>query len=274
MDLDQLQYFQSLAESASFTASAQRMGLSQSAFSRSIQRLEEEVGQPLFERKPGTVQLNDAGLLFQQCAAQIIQLVEDTKAEICDDGQTGRVRVGAIPTIAPYFLPDLLRCFRCAYPDAQTIVQENTTDVLLKEIKQGGVDVAILAAPITVKYVDVEELFDEPLHLVLPPSHPLHAQSEVRLSDIEELPFVMLDEAHCLSDNITTFCRQGSMQPVVIERTSQLATVQELVTLDHGVSMIPAMASVLDESDRRVYRVLSGSDPTRTIVAVTNPYRF
>ena len=84
----------------------------------------------------------------------------------------------------------------------------------------------------------------------------------------------MLDEAHCLSDAIVSFCRERSFQPVAVERTSQLATVQELVSLSHGVSMIPKMARVLDQSDRRVYRSLSGKKPTRSIAIVWNPYRF
>ena len=274
MDIDQLHYFQSLVETKNFTESAQRMCLSQSAFSRSIQRLEDEIGQPLFERKTRSVDLTEAGLLFQRCASQVLQLIEDTKSEICDDGQTGRIRVGAIPTIAPYFLPDLLKRFTKRYPKAHLVVHENTTDNLLKQIKQGEVDIAILAEPITVKYVDVQELFSEELMLVIPAGHPLSDKKPLRLSDVEELPFVMLDEAHCLSENITTFCRKKSVHPVVVERTSQLATVQELVSLDHGVSMIPEMARKLDISKQRRYRSFAGNVPTRTIVMVSNPYRF
>jgi LysR family hydrogen peroxide-inducible transcriptional activator len=91
---------------------------------------------------------------------------------------------------------------------------------------------------------------------------------------VEPYPFVLLDEAHCLSDNIISFCRQRSFQPVAVERTSQLAMVQELVALSHGVSMIPAMARKLDQSDRRVYRSISGKKPTRTVAVCWNPYRF
>jgi LysR family hydrogen peroxide-inducible transcriptional activator len=94
------------------------------------------------------------------------------------------------------------------------------------------------------------------------------------MSDIESLPFVLLGEAHCLTENIVSFCRQKRVQPVSVERTSQLATVQELVSLNHGTSMVPAMAQCLDHSKNRVYRSLSGQKPTRTIAMVTNPYRF
>lgn len=274
MELDQLRYFLQVAQRGNFTRAAQDLMISQPALSRSILKLEEELGQPVFERKSRSVCLTDAGTLLQGRALQILRLIEETKAEITDDGQSGRVRIGAIPTIAPYFLPELLRSFSTEFPKASLIVQENTTDVLLKCCTQGEIDLAILALPVAAKYLDTEELFEEELLVVLPPDHPLVDQPKVRLSDIEPLPFVLLDEAHCLSDNITTFCRQRSFQPVAIERTSQLTMVQELVSLSHGISMIPAMARVLDQSNRRVYRSLSGRKPTRKIAVVWNPYRF
>ena len=83
----------------------------------------------------------------------------------------------------------------------------------------------------------------------------------------------MLNEAHCLSENIATFCRRQSVQPVTVERTSQLTTVQELVALDHGVSIVPEMARHIDSSDRRVYRSFSGERPSRTVALMWNPSR-
>ena len=274
MELDQLRYFLRVAERGSFTRAAEDLMISQPALSRSIQKLEEELGQPVFERKSRSVSLTDAGMLLQARAQQVLSILEETKAEITDDGRTGRIRVGAIPTIAPYFLPEILGRFSAAFPKAALVVQENTTDPLLKSCKEGELDLAIVALPIPAKYLEVEELFEEELLLVLPPDHPLADKSKIRLGDVEPFPFVLLDEAHCLSDNIVSLCRQRSFQPVVVERTSQLTMVLELVSLSHGVSMIPAMARRRDQSDRRVYRSLSGPRPTRTIAVVWNPYRF
>lgn len=274
MDLDQLRYFLRVAERQNFTRAAEDLGISQPALSRAIQKLEEELGQPMFERKSRSVVLTDAGKLLQSRARQVLTIIEDTQAEITDDGQSGRVRVGAIPTIAPYFLPEVLRSFSREHPKATLIVQENTTDVLLKSCTQGEIDLAILALPVPAKYLEVEELFEEELLLVLPPEHPLVQQDKIRLCDVEPFPFVLLDEAHCLSGNIISFCRQRSFQPVAVERTSQLTMVQELVSLSHGVSLIPAMARARDQSDRRVYRSFAGRKPTRTIAVAWNPYRF
>lgn len=274
MELDQLRYFLRVAERGNFTRAAEDLGISQPALSRSIQKLEDELGQPVFERKTRSVALTDAGTLLQSRAQQVLSILEDTKAEITDDGECGRVRIGAIPTIAPYFLPEVLQQFSREFPRATLIVQENTTDNLLKSCTQGEIDLAILALPIPAKYLEFEELFEEELLLVLPPDHPLVEKPKIRLSDVESYPFVLLDEAHCLSDNIVTFCRQRSFQPVAVERTSQLAMVQELVSLSHGVSMIPVMARELDQSDRRVYRSFTGKKPTRKVAVAWNPYRF
>ncbi len=274
MEFDQLRYFLRIAEVANFTRAAEVLGISQPALSRSIQRLEDELGQPVFERQGKSLSLTQAGTLLQGRAQQILSLIEDTKAEICDDGKSGRLRIGAIPTIAPFFLPNVLRKFSQEFPRAHLIVQEETTDKLIKSCTQGEIDVGILSLPISAKYLEVEGLFEEELLLVIPPDHPLAEKPHVRLSDIEPLPFVLLDEAHCLTDNILSFCRQRSFQPVAVEHTSQLAMVQELVSLSHGVSLIPQMARLLDQSDRRIYRSLSGTKPTRKVAAIWNPYRF
>ena len=147
-----------------------------------------------------------------------MSILEDTKSEITDDGQSGRVRIGAIPTIAPYFLPKLLKQLSTDYPKAIVTVQEKTTEELLKACAQGEIDLAILALPVRSKYLEVEELFEEELLLVLPLDHPLNQQETIGLADIEPYPFVLLDEAHCLTENITSFCRQRSFQPVAVER--------------------------------------------------------
>lgn len=274
MEIDQLRHFLKVAELGNFTRAAEAVGLSQPALSRSIQRLEEELGQPVLDRQTRLVTLTEAGKLLAERSRKIVALVEDTRAEITDDGKTGHVRVAAIPTIAPFFLPGLLKEFRTDYPGATVVVREDTTDRLLHLLADGEIDAAVLARPIDMKYLKVEDLFEEELQVVLGADHPLACKKNLRLDEIENLPFVLLGEAHCLTDNIVSFCRQKAFHPLSVERTSQLATVQELVALGHGISMVPAMARVLDHSTRRVYKPLSGQKPTRKVVLVTNPYRF
>lgn len=274
MELSQLRYFLKVAERRNFTRASEDLRITQPALSRSIAKLEEELGQPVFERQTRNVLLTDAGRLLQSRAEQILALVDDTVVELADNGETGRVRVGAIPTIAPYFLPAVLRRFRDQCPLANAVAFEETTDKLLQRCHQGDVDVAILAAPITAQSLETEPLFDEELLLVLPAGHPLTRKKQITLSELHDQPFVLLDETHCLSETIVSICRQRSFQPVTVERTCQLTTVEELVALGHGISFIPQMARDLDDSDRRAYRSVISPTPVRRLLLVWNPYRF
>ncbi len=253
MEVDQLRYFLKIADSGSYTRAAEELGITQPALSRSIQKLESELGRPVFERTMKSIRLTETGELLQPRARQILDIINDTKMQVRDDGQSGTVRIGAIPTVAPYYLPSLLKSFSSKFPNAQVIVQEDTTEHLLKKCTQGDIDAALIALPIQAQYLDILELFDEELLIVLPADHRLAEKPKLTFKDIEDEPFVLLDEAHCLSDNIISFCRRKLRQPVSVERTSQLATVQELVSLAHGISMIPAMARNGWISRRAVY---------------------
>jgi LysR family hydrogen peroxide-inducible transcriptional activator len=274
IELQQLEQFVVLARTKNFTRAAGELNLSQSALSRSIQRLEEQVGQPLFERKPREVVLTDLGELLLERGKEILQLVDDTFSLISDAGRRGRVRLGAIPTIAPYFLPGLLRSFAEGHPEVSVVVQEDTTEQLVRRVSHGEIDLAILALPLLAKHLQVEPLFEEELLLVASADHPLSGHVEVTAEEIEPYPFVLLNEAHCLSENVASYCRRQSVQPVMVERLSQIATVQELVALGHGISIVPEMARRLDRDPRRVYRSLAGERPTRTVAMLWNPYRY
>lgn len=274
VELQQLEHFVAAARAKNFTRAAVELNLSQSTLSRSIQKLEEQLGQPLFERKPREVVLTDLGELLLERAKEILHLVEDTFSALSEAGANGRVRLGAIPTIAPYFLPGFLRSFASENPNVSVVVQEDTTDNLVKRCSHGEIDLAILALPVIAKYLEIEALFDEELLLVVPTGHPLASCEAITASAVEAFPFVMLNEAHCLSENVASYCRQQSVQPVTVERISQLATVQELVALDHGISIVPEMARRLDASRRRLYRSFSGEKPMRTVAMMWNPYRY
>lgn len=274
VEFQQLEQFVAVARARNFTRAAAELNISQSALSRAIQKLEEQVGRPLFERKPREVVLTDLGELLLDRAKEILKMVEDTFSLISEASRHGRIRLGAIPTIAPYFLPGLLRTFSGLHPEISIIVQEDTTENLLKRCSHGEIDLAILAQPVIAKYLEVAELFDEELFLVVPAGHALSERAEITPEAVEAYPFVMLNEAHCLTDNIASYCRQQSVQPVTVDRISQLTTVQELVALGHGISIVPEMARRLDSDERRVYRSFDGEKPIRTISMVWNPYRY
>lgn len=274
MDLGQLRYFSKIVEHRSFTRAAQDCSVSQPALSQQIAKLEKELGQPLFERQGRSIRLTPAGQVLQTQAERILQLVDDAKRQITDDGQTGRICVSAIPTIAPYLLPQILTDVGKQFASASFVINEDTTESMLKRCSNGDVDVGILALPAAAKYLAMEPLFSEELLLALPSEHPLASKNRITAKDVSKEPFILLGDAHCLVDAIESFCNRKSFQPVSTSRIEQLTTVQHLVALGHGLSFIPRMATGDDLGGRIVYRSISGEKPMRKVAICFNPYRY
>jgi len=169
---------------------------------------------------------------------------------------------------------ELKREFHRDFPQAKVVVKGDTTKNLLKKLTDGVVDVAIASLPIEAKYLQTKPLLEEELLLVMAADSPLATKKSIRTPDIESHPFILLGEAHCLTNSVVSFCRQKSFHPTFFAHTSQLTMVQELVSLNHGISLVPQMARELDTNSRRVYRSLESMKPMRTIVMMTNPYRY
>lgn len=270
MEIQQLRMFLKVAEQGSFTRAARDCAVSQPAMSQQIGKLEASLGRPLFERQGRQVTLTEAGELLRRRAMQIVSMVDDTARLLCDDGETGRIVVSTIPTIAPYLMPGLLESFHDGHPRARVEMNEEVTEAILRRCGLGEIDVGVLAMPASRGYLKFEPLFEEELMLATAADHPLAARDRVELDDLRDQPFVLLDEAHCLSDDIRGFCRRRQFQPVSTGRVSQLATVQELVAQGFGISLIPAMAVRPDPGGRLRYRSLDGERPTRTVTACWN----
>ncbi|HEU5115664.1 MAG TPA: LysR family transcriptional regulator, partial [Isosphaeraceae bacterium] len=274
MDLTLLRHFLKIIERGSLTRAAEECGLSQPALSQQVARLEKVIGRPVFDRQGRELRLTEAGRLLEERAQQLLTLWDNTTEELLDDDGTGRVVIAAIPTIAPYFLPPFLTRFRQLRPRAVVEVHEEVTENLVRRCSRGEIDIGILALPLETRDLTIEPLFDEELLLVLPAAHPLASRVIVRSEEIRNHPFVLLDEAHCLTGRIENFCKQQALQPLATGRTHQLSTVQELVALGHGISFIPEMARRLDQDPRRAYRSLASPALYRTIAACWNPRRY
>lgn len=273
MDLGQLKYFVKIVEHRSFTKAAQDCSVSQPALSQQIAKLEKELGQPLFERQGRTIQVTSAGTMLKSHADKILQLVDDAKRQITDDGQTGSIHISAIPTIGPYLLPEVLNSIAAQFASASFVVGENVTEELLHSCSNGEINAGIVALPAEAKYLSVEPLYREELFLALPKKHRLCNATEISVDDLGEEPFIFLNEAHCLAENIESFCNKQRFQPVITTRIHQLVTVQNLVAQGHGVSFVPRMACD-DRNKKLVYRPLTGPRPFRTIALCSNPYRY
>ncbi len=274
MEIHQLRYFAKVAEIGNFTRAAEACFVSQPSLSQQIAKLEEELGQPLFERLGRGARLTEAGQKLLERASQILLLLDEAKAVVADDPDAGRLVVAAIPTIAPYFLPGVLTRFAAECPRARIEVAEETTGHLVEMLAHGDVDLAILALPVRGENLHIEPLFTEELLAVLPAGHALVGKAQVSLLDLAGEPFVLLHETHCLTGTATSFCHRLGISPAGTARIQQLATVQELVRLGHGVSLVPAMAARADAHPGRAYRSLDGDRPTRTVALVWNRMRY
>ena len=267
MELHQLRYFVAVADLRNFTRAAERCLVAQPSLSQQIIKLERELGTPLLTRAGRTVDLTDAGRTFLPRAQRILREVEEASLAVSDDLDTGRgsISVGVIPTIAPYFLPRVVRDFVRGWPNAEITVREDVTERTVRELVEGRLDLAVLATPVTHSRLRSEELFEEELLLALPAGHALTSRRRIRMEDLRDEPFLLLGEEHCLGDQVLGFCEQHAMSPVPVCQSAQLLTVQELIALGIGISLVPAMARKHDKSRRRVYRSLVGDRPTRTL---------
>ncbi len=274
MELRQLEYFVAVAQMESFTQAAQRCGVSQPSLSQQIAKLESEFKQPLFERLGRKTRLTEAGRALLLRATAILDMVEDAKLRIGSDAESGRFSVGAIPTVAPFLLPTLLKVFLRQFPNANVTVSENVTAVTVAECLEGNLDLAIVALPINEPKLHVESFGEEEFFVVMSSDHRLAKRRSVKLEDLREESFVLLDEAHCLTEQTQDFCRKSGFRPIASCQGAQLMTVQELVGLHRGVSLIPAMARGLDKSKQRVYARLSGEKPHRTLAMIWRNGRF
>lgn len=265
MEIHQLRYFSRVADLGSFTRAAEACFVAQPSLSQQIIKLETELGTPLFERLARRVILTEAGQRLRPIAEQILRLVDEVKQRVDGDSEGGRVVVGSPPTVVPYFLTGVLGAFARSHPRAQVELVEDVTPAIVRKVHDCEVDLAVLPLPIEGSDFEIEPLIEEELLLLLKTGHRLEKRGKITIDDLQDEPFILLNDAHCLTGNALGFCQQKRFKPIITSRVNQLATIQELVSLGHGVSLIPEMARKLDADPRRVYRSLSGERPKRTI---------
>lgn len=277
MDLGQLRYFNKIVEHRSFTRAAKDCSVSQPALSQQIAKLEKELGQPLFERQGRTIRMTPAGQVLQSHAQKILQLVEDAKQQITDDGQSGQISVSATPTIAPYFFPELLNRVTSQFPKADFSLVENNSDSLIQLCLKGDLDVGVLAISPEVKqtanHLSFESLLEEELLLAIPAQHPLRNKPRIHLRDLARNNFLMLPADHSLTATLNNFFHRKKFHPESITRVQQLATLQSMIASGYGVSLVPKMAAA-NVSNKIAHRSLSGEQPRREIALCWNSKRY
>jgi LysR family hydrogen peroxide-inducible transcriptional activator len=276
MELHQLRYFVAVAQTGSFSRAAERCHVSQPSLSQQVAKLEGRLGQRLLDRLGRRVQLTGPGRQLLERAVGILAAVEDAERRLRDGegAQDGWLTVGAIPTVAPYLLPAALERFLRRHPNVELTVHEDVTRQLVAATAAGELDLALVALPMDDPRLEWEALFSEPLLLAMAAGHRLARRRRVTVEDLGAERFILLNEMHCLGQQTLSFCRANDCQPRIACRSAQITTVQSLIALGLGVSLLPAMARRADRDKRRCYRPLAGAGPTRTVAALWHRHRY
>ena len=269
MEMQQLRYVVAVARTGNFSRAAEQCHVSQPSLSQQIQKLEDELGEQLFDRLKRAVQLTSHGAAFLRRAVRVLEEVDAAKREATDAKELlrGVVTIGVLPTIAPYLLPDVLAEFMEKYPGVEIVVQEDTTARLLKLAHAYEIDFALASQPLQDEQLEVRELFSEELLLALPPGHPLTRKRSVNPADLAGERLIVMKEGHCLGDQVLRFCDRRELHPNISFRSAQIETIQALVRAGLGVSLIPAMAARSEGEGVPEYRSFSAPRPSRKIVA-------
>ncbi|MGW2820598.1 LysR substrate-binding domain-containing protein [Streptomyces sp. NPDC001443] len=265
--LAQLRAFAAVAEHLHFRDAAAAIGTSQPALSGAVSALEETLGVTLLERTTRKVLLSPAGARLAVRAkavlAEVGALLEE--AEALRAPFTGVLRLGVIPTVAPYLLPTVLRLVHDRYPHLDLQVHEEQTANLLDGLATGRLDLLLLAVPLGVPGTVEIPLFDEDFVLVTPLGHRLGGRSEIPREALRELNLLLLDEGHCLRDQALDICREAGREDAPVTTTAAgLSTLVQLVAGGLGCTLLPRTAVKVETT--RSTELLTGffADPAPT----------
>jgi LysR family hydrogen peroxide-inducible transcriptional activator len=266
LTLKQLRYFEAVAKYGHFGHAAEACAISQPAISVQIKELEETLGAILFERGGGQIRLTAFGELIAERARNILQSVDDlsdlTRAN--QDQLTGRLRIGIIPTIAPYLLPKIIRELSLSYPDLDLNIRETQTETLINELTAGKLDTAIVALPVSEPSLIETPLLDENFVLVRNQDDATNPVPDP--AKLHEMRLLLLEEGHCFRDQALSFCGMRPNLPREGMDGSSLGTLVQMVGAGIGVTLIPDMAVTIEtkSADVAISR-FSNPQPTRTI---------
>ncbi|TCO71637.1 LysR family transcriptional regulator [Rhodovulum euryhalinum] len=261
-----LRYFEALARHGHFGRAAEACGISQPALSVQMKELEALLGAPLIERGARQIRLSGLGEALAERAREILRAVDelDDLARASRGTLSGRLRIGVIPTIAPYLLPGLIKELGTRNPALDIRPREAVTQTLIRDLVAGRLDLAIVALPVSEPALHEEPLFDEEFLLVRPLAD---ADKPVPCAEsLREMRLLLLEEGHCFRDQALSFCNPSSLAPRDLMEGSSLSTLVQMVGAGIGVTLIPEMAIATETRSAEVSVVrLPAPRPRRTV---------
>lgn len=267
MTLQELRYLIALADTKHFGRAAALCNVSQPTLSAQLKKLEESLGAPLVERTARRVMLTPVGADIVARARQIFDHVRDIRAlaDGSKDGLAGPLRLGVIPTLAPYVLPYLVPYWRKAAPSLQPHLREEQTERLLAQLREGTLDAGLLALPVEGDDLETLPWFDEPFVLAVPKNHALAKKDDVSPSVLGQEKLLLLEDGHCLRAQALDVCaRYGSHGRDDVQATS-LETLRHMVAAGLGVTLLPKLAVVRGAGDGVHICSLGAKPPSRRV---------
>ncbi|MDF7809143.1 LysR substrate-binding domain-containing protein [Pontiellaceae bacterium B12219] len=241
MNLRAFEYLLALEQYGGFHRAAEACNVSQPALSIQIKKFEEELGIQLLERGHKEFIFTPAGLEVLERARGIMRRVDEVEAlsKVWDDPYSGELSVGAFPTLAPYYLPQILDHFVEAYPNLRINLVEEKTATLVERLKAGVLDCAFLAEPIAEETLEHGTIFTEEFLLGVAPSHPLAKRKTIDMTKLSNERLLLLEEGHCLRGQALDYCATAGVGEVLNFRASSMATLLQMISMGRAISFIP-----------------------------------
>jgi LysR family hydrogen peroxide-inducible transcriptional activator len=281
VNLRDLQYLVAVAETRHFGRAAEACFVSQPTLSTQIKKLETELGVELIERNPRHIMLTDAGERIVARAKIVLAEAENIRniAKQTQDPESGTLRVGLFPTLAPYLLPHVVPQVHARFPKLELLLVEEKTEVIVERLRDGRLDVGVLARPIHDDHLHEEYLFAEDFLLAVPSDDPLAGQdTPVPLSALAQENVLLLEEGHCLRDQALEVCQLAGASERAGFRATSLETLRQMVAAGVGVTLLPQLSVEPPVPPSEDVRLLHFLDPVpRREIAMywrtTNVYR-
>ncbi|MCS7460146.1 LysR family transcriptional regulator [Paenibacillus doosanensis] len=245
MELRQLQYFVKVARKQHVTQAAEELHVAQSAVSRQIHQLEEELGVSLFVQKGRNLQLTPVGKLFLHRAEAVLTELERAVIEVREflDPEAGEIRIGFPHSLGIYLLPTVVAHFREKHPNVKFRLRQGTYNSLIRDVKNGEIDLAFISPfPDQHEHVSGELLLREEMFAILPQGHVLAEYQSIRLEQLRDESFVMFSEEYSLRNIVLEACAKAGFVPRIGFEGEETDTIRGLVAAGMGVSLLPEMA--------------------------------
>jgi LysR family hydrogen peroxide-inducible transcriptional activator len=273
LSLRQLQYVVAVADTLGFHKAAERCHVSQPTLSAQVQHIEAVLGVRLFERDRRRVRITPAGEALVARARRVLVEVDDLIAEATRAGDPflGTFRVGVIPTVAPYLLPQVMPAVAKRYPKLRLVFREAKTSEIVHALGEGTLDAAIVALQADLGPCAHAEVYSDEFVVAVPKGHVLARKKRVAVTDLDDAKVLLLDDGHCFRDQALAVCAKAGALETEFRATS-LATLAQMVSAGAGITLLPAMAVPVENRRGQLeVRPFAAPVPSRTIALAWRP---